>query len=337
MTKEELQPVLKQFSEQLQKHDILHIQHEFSFYSKDELYEFVLESKRQNKPIIVTVHTSLHAGIPKLDTRKLLSSGPRTLLGHRRLRNYLINVHVLPIKSADLVLVHNTTTGSSLAKYGVDKSRIKHLTMPVPVLDFKLESDKIARLLNKKQGDIILCTVGFLSENKGMRDALKALKDLPENYKLAMIGGRHPSGANDAFCNEMEQLIKDLGLEKRAVITGYVKDDEKLNAMIRECDICVYPFNPKYYAGVTSASLNNSLANYVPAVTYPTTPILQMNAEMPAVVTSNDFNHKALAEAILNLDLEEQSKIAKRYAQAFAYDKQAREVIDIYLDLKTSN
>jgi hypothetical protein len=37
------------------------------------------------------------------------------------------------------------------------------------------------------------------------------------------------------------------------------------------------------------------------------------------------------------LDLEEQSKIAKRYAQAFAYDKQAREVIDIYLDLKTSN
>jgi glycosyltransferase involved in cell wall biosynthesis len=331
MSATEFEPVLKQFSEQIKSYDIVHVQHEFSFYSKDELDKFVTEAKRQGKKVIITVHTSLHAGIPKLDLRKMISSnGVRHIVGTKRLKDYLINVHVAPMKKADLILVHNSVTANSLSKYGVNRDRILKITMPVPQLNFKLKTTEITQYLHKQPGDILFCTVGFLSENKGMKDAIEALLKLPTNFKLALIGGAHPSGANDAFCDELKTLIRQRGLEKRAYITGYIKDDDKLNALIRECDVCVYPFNQSYYAGVTSASLNNSLANYKPAITYPTKPILEMNAEMPAVVTTQSFTYSDLAYELQRLDIEQQTAIATKYAHAFAYDKQALELVGIY-------
>jgi glycosyltransferase involved in cell wall biosynthesis len=311
-------------------HDLLHIQHEFSFYSKDELMAFVRTAKQQGKPVIITVHTSLHAGIPQLDLKLLLKKGPKHFAGTRRLKQYVIDVHVKPLKLADLILVHNSVTGNSLAHYGVEPGRIRKITMPVPELDFKRKSTEVAKHLNPQKGDIVFCTVGFLSENKGMRDAIQALRLLPENYKLAMIGGKHPSGANDAFCNEMSDLIKELGLEKRAYISGYVKEDASLNAMIRECDLCVYPFHVPYYSGVTSASLNNSLANHVPAIAYPTEPILEMNAVQPAVVTCKSFDHRELAREIQGVDLKKQASVAENYARTFAYGNEAKKLAAIY-------
>jgi glycosyltransferase involved in cell wall biosynthesis len=336
MSSQEFAPVLEEFTAQLKKHDLVHIQHEFSFYSKDELEAFVRTAKEQGKPVIITVHTSLHAGIPRLDMRLLVKEGPKRFVGTRRLRDYMVNVHVKPLKMADLILVHNSVTGDSLVHHDVARSRVRKITMPVPELDFSRKSTDVAKHLKPQEGDIIYCTVGFLSENKGMRDAIQALKLLPANYKLAMIGGKHPSGANDAFCNDMADLIKQSGLQDRAYISGYVKDDADLNAMIRECDLCVYPFHIPYYSGVTSASLNNSLANYVPAITYPTEPILEMNAAKPAVVTCKAFDYRELARAIEDLNLKQQATIAQEYAETFAYGNEAKKLVTIYRSAASS-
>lgn len=333
MSKEEFAPVLAEFAHLVKDYDILHIQHEFSFYSKDELQEIVSEAKRQGKKVIVTVHTSLHAGIPKIQLKQLARRGVRHMVGTRRLKNYLLNVHVEPLKKADLVLAHNSVTADSLASYGVSKSRIRKITMPVPQIDFSLKSTEVTKRLKRQKGDVIYCTVGFLSATKGIKDAVKALSELPANYKLAMIGGKHPSGANDVFCDEVEGLVKQLGLSDRAYISGYVKADERLNAMIRECDICVYPFDQAYYAGVTSASLNNSLANFKPAITYPTEPIKEMNTEMPAVITCQGFDYRYLVKELETINAAKQGAVAKAYAEAFAYDKQATLLISIYKSL----
>lgn len=333
MSAQEFAPVLKQFAKQLKDYDVLHIQHEFSFYSQDELGEFVEAARQQKKKIIITVHTSLHAGIPRLDTKQFITKGPKHFIGTRRFKQLMINAHVAPLKKADLVLVHNSVTGDSLIHYGVKRANILKITMPVPELDFRLKSTYIKQHLKPKPGDVVFCTVGFLSENKGMRDAIQALQLLPSNYKLAMIGGAHPSGANDVFCNEMKSLIKQLDLEDRAYISGYIKEDDTLNAMIRECDFCVYPFHAPYYSGVTSASLNNSLANYTPAITYPTKPIIEMNATLPAVITCKSFDYHDLATEIKNIDIKQQTAVAKKYAQTFAYGKEAKKLTEIYTEL----
>lgn len=328
MSSEEFAPVLQQFASQMADYDVLHVQHEFSFYSGSELDQIVSEAKRQGKPVIITVHTALDAGFPTFSLRELRRV--RTLFGKTRLSQQLTQTHVVPMKKADLVLTHNSIVSRSLMKRGVKKGRIQQIIMPVPKISFEPKSQLISNRLHKQTGDVIVCTVGFLSENKGMKEAVRALEQLPPNYKLALIGGSHPSGANDAFIQELQQLIKDRRLAKRAFITGYIEDDSELNALIRECEVCVYPYSKQYYAGVTSAALNNALANHKPVIAYPTASIREMNSIMPAVVICDNFDYHELADKLLHTDLTAQAAVSRRYAEAFSYPSEAKNLADIY-------
>lgn len=333
MTSEEFAPVLKQFSKQLKAFDILHVQHEFSFYKHDELDKFVSEAAKQGKKIIMTVHTSPDAGLPKLGPGGF---GPRSILHGlraKRLERRFNMTHLRPMRKADLLIVHNGVTLKGLVKRGINRDKIIKITMPIPKVSFDLRTTEISDHLDKKDGDVIYCTVGFLSENKGMKHAVQALAFLPDNYKLAIIGGGHPSGENDKFYDKLCDTIRDLNLKSRAYITGYVKDDERLNALIRECDICVYPYNKEYYNGVTSAALNNSIANYKPAIAYPTDSIIEMNEEQDVVKLCDSFNYYELAREILGVDIKKQQELSKKYAEAFGYGKEAAKFSDIYRQL----
>ena len=328
MTPDEFTAVLQQFSNQIKDFDILHVQHEFSFYSGRELDAVVSEAKRQNKKVIITVHTTLDAGFPTFDMQDLRHI--RTLLSKKRLSRQLREAHVIPLKKVDLVLTHNTVVEKSLIKRGINKKRILKITMPVPVIPFTKTTKHIANNLHKKSGDIIFATVGFLSETKGMKQAVQALSLLPDNYKLAIIGGSHPSGANDAFIKDLKQYIVDHKLSSRVYITGYIKDDLELNAFVRECDICVYPYDKKYYAGVTSAALNNALANFKPAIAYPTESIKEMNEVMEVVLLCDDFDYHDLVKKIINIDLKKQEKMSEKYARTFSYNGEAKKLIQLY-------
>jgi glycosyltransferase involved in cell wall biosynthesis len=331
MSEEEFAPVFKQFSKQMKDYDILHVQHEFSFFSKNELDRIVSEAKRQGKKVMVTVHTSMDAGFPDYKLRHLKSL--RELVGTKRLKDHQTRTHIVPIQKADLVMVHNSVIADSLIRRGVNKNKIIKTVMPVPVVSFSPKTNLITKHLDKKPKDVIFCTVGFLSETKGMKTAVRALTLLPKNYKLAIIGGAHPSGANNQFIEELKELIHELRMESRVYITGYVKEDDKLNALVRECDICVYPYDKKYYAGVTSAALNNALANYKPAIAYPTESIKEMNSIMPVVVLCKSFDYEELAKEISNIDIEEQGETSKKYATKFSYNKEAINLVGIYKDL----
>jgi glycosyltransferase involved in cell wall biosynthesis len=173
MTQEELAPVLKEFAEQVAAYDIVHFQHEFSFYSGDELDEMVSEAKHQGKKVLITVHTTLDAGFPTFNLKDLRRI--RTLLGKKQLSSRLTKTHVVPMRKADVVFVHNGVVEQSLIKRGVSKRKIQKVTMPVPVVPFDLKSTDITKHLNKTTGDVIYCTVGFLSETKGMKHAVRAL------------------------------------------------------------------------------------------------------------------------------------------------------------------
>jgi glycosyltransferase involved in cell wall biosynthesis len=65
---------------------------------------------------------------------------------------------------------------------------------------------------------------------------------LPDNYKLAIIGGLHPASDDLAFYAEITDLIDELDLRDRVYITGFIKDDERLNSLIRDV-MCVYPYD----------------------------------------------------------------------------------------------
>lgn len=329
MSYDQVTAVLDELKEQLRSFDLLHIQHELSFYKHDELGRIISAAHELGKRVIITVHTAPDAQY-KVPFRE--GYGPRSIvkfIREKRAAKEFEQVHLSPIRSADLVLVHNATTRANLVKHGVSSDIIQQITLPVPSLSFKEESNEIKSALKYTDGDVIIASVGFVSQTKGVKEAVKSLKYLPDNYKLAIIGGVHPSGGGEAYLDEVCDTIVNLSLEDRVYITGFIEADVKLNSLIRECDVCIYPYDKKYYSFVSSAALNNALANHKPAIVYPTPPFIEMNAKGTVAITKS-ANYYELARYIIDADYALLAGRSKDYATEFNYLDEAKRLVQIY-------
>ena len=323
----------------LKDFDILHVQHEFALYAHDSFRRIVEAGKQSGKKIVITVHISpsLHGASKPAHLKGL---GPHSLVLYLRdARHYkwFVDSYIEPFKMADIVIVHNEATANSLKGFGIAPYRIKKLAHPVQAYDTPTPSKRIATALNKKHGDVIYCTIGYLHRFKGIVDAVKALKYLPENYKLAILGGMKEDNDDIGYYNKLTDLISDWGLRDRVYITGYVPTDNELNGAIRECDMCVYPFDRVYYSNVSSGSFNQGFANGMPVVAYPTDTIKEM-AEISggAVVLTETFAYYELARSIQSIDLKKQRDLSRAYAEKAAWPKVSKDLAKLYADLATS-
>ena len=323
----------KLLEENLKGFDVLHIQHEFSFYWNDEMERAVKIAKNLEKKIIVTIHTS-----PSVVHKKarITGLGPRSVLHYLRLlkaEKRFIRRFVSPIKSADIILVHNETTKRALEERGVPGGRIKKILIPVPEVEFTRKSDEISKALNVKSEDVVYCTVGFLHKFKGVKEAIKALCYLPDNYKLAIVGGMHEDHSAK-FYDEITDLVLDLDLTDRVYITGYVAEDDRMNALLRECSVAVYPYDKEYYANVSSAALNNAFANHLPILAYPAESFKEINkAYGPALKLTSTFSYYELARELQKVNLEELAKDSKEFADKASYSQIAPSLVEHYINL----
>lgn len=320
-------------SVKLRSFDILHIQHEFSFYWSDELERAINIAKSFGKKVIVTVHTSANVCHRKIH---LAGLGPRSFVRYARelySEKKFFKQFIDPLKSADLILVHNEVTKQSLTDRGVPSDLIKKITIPVPAVDFSTKSTEIKEALKIKQGDVVYATIGFLHRFKGVLEAVKALKYLPNDYKLAIIGGLHPGTDDIAIYDKISDLVVKLELLDRVYITGYVVEDERMNALIRECSVCVYPYDKEYYSNVSSAALNNAFANHMPVVAYPTESFKELNQVLPALQLTQSFSYYELARELKTIDVAAAAKNSTKFSEAYSYPVVADELVATYVSL----
>jgi glycosyltransferase involved in cell wall biosynthesis len=327
----ELSETLDALGKQLQSFDILHVQHEFSFYKAHEFAAVCSLAKKYGKKLIITYHTSPDVAIKNVGLGGL---GPRSFLHFLRQKRYqrrMIQNHIGPALHADTVIVHNGLTENALKSFGVRPETIQRLYLPVPnVKHYKDSSAEIAQGLSKKPGDVILCTIGFMHRYKGIDDAIKALNFLPSNYKLAIIGGIHPETFETQIYNDLCDLIVKNNLIERVYITGFVKGDDRLNKLIRECDMCVYPYDGVYYARVSSAALNLAFSNLMPVVAYPVQTFVEISEKSPAMELTNGFSYYELARSIVKADLKSLKGGSAEYAKATSYSVITKDLAAIY-------
>jgi glycosyltransferase involved in cell wall biosynthesis len=333
MSKSELQGILGELKKKMVNFDILHIQHELSFFKHSELEKIISTVRKTGKKVMVTVHTAPAA---QYQAPRLGGLGPKSwayflrksISARRFLKRY-----VEPLKKANLIIVHNGATRQNLISHGVSGNIIQIIKIPVPLISQNGTTTEIRDNLNYKKGDIIFCSVGFMSRMKGVSHAIKALLYLPENYKLAIIGGVHPDGGDEGLYDELTDLISTLRLKDRVYITGYIKEDGLLNSLIRECDICVYPYDKKYYSYVSSAAINNAIANHKAVIAYQTKTFIEINIEMPIVTFTRSANYYELARELNQIDIPRAEQLSREYAEHYAYDKEAQSFINIYRKL----
>lgn len=329
MPAQELTETISRLIQQAEQSDILHIQHELSFFKQNELDQILTFAQNRQIKTIVTVHTAPNV---QLRPEKLGGLGPRSLVKvakDRRFNRNFINRYYKPLSMATQILVPNNVTKEALEAVGV-QTDIQVFTHHIPNLSFDKKAKLIDTQLRASAKDVVFCTVGFITPAKGVLQAVKALNFLPENYKLAIIGGAHPKSESDEFYDEVADTIVQYGLQERVYITGYIKEDDELNALIRECDISVYPYNTAYYGYVSSAALNNAIANYMPAIVYPTRSFLEINKQQDVLAVCDSPNYYELARKIKSIDTSDYKKRSKDFATAYAVGAKAHELAAIY-------
>ncbi len=332
----ELTNTMRKLQDELKNYDILHIQHEFGLYWGSEFAMLVTAAKAMGKRVVVTMHLS-PGNVKETIRPRLRGLGPRSLMAFaRQMRHHRVKwrQHIKPLLMADAVIVHNEVTAQCLRDYGIPSDRIFKIPHPVYEISEPPVSHDVDGWLNKKDGDVILCMVGFLHRYKGTTAAIKALNFLPENYKLLLAGSVKGDSDEVSFEDKVTDLIDQHNLKDRVYITGFIEDDNRLNGLIRECDVCVYPYDKVYYANASSGALNLALANDMPVVAYPTESIKEAAAEVPgAIVLCETFAYYELAREVQRLDFDKQRGLARQYAERMAWPKAAQALVGLYKKL----
>jgi glycosyltransferase involved in cell wall biosynthesis len=138
--------------------------------------------------------------------------------------------HRITLTNADIVVAI-----SQFVKIDIqNKYKLSHkITMIYnPIAWDRLEIDKPSNFedLNKFNQPFILSVANHY-QHKNLATLVKAFSKLPEHLreiKLVLVGQLPDSllGMRRDRCDDIRQLVKDLGLESRVYITGYISDRE---------------------------------------------------------------------------------------------------------------
>ncbi len=334
MSPEDQKTALRNLADQLKSYDIFHIQHEFGLFDNEDFLNIMHTAKESGKKLVVSVHLSPGFAIKPV-ARGGLSPKSFVAFGRDlRHRKRMIARHIQPMIDADTLLVHNDVTADSLVDFRVSRDKIVKLPHPVYEWESVAKTDYIKQNLSYKDGDVIYCTVGMMHRYKGLFDAVRALKFLPDNYKLAILGGMHPMSDEVAIYNKVTNLVETLNLQDRVFITGFVESDDDLNSYIQECSVSIFPYDGGYYGHLSSGSINLALSNDAPVIAYPTKGFEELaKAASGAVVLCQTFAYYELARELQRIDTQKQAELSHDYANTMAWSKMASKLAQVYQHL----
>lgn len=338
-TKPEFIKILQELEQMIDQYDLVHIQHEFSFYQGHQLDAIVSLVLKHDKPLVSTIHTK-----PILSPNVTVIRTPRHMA--RKIKTRVINDRYLqkirPLAKSKVVIVHNEFTKQSLIGVGFVADSIVIKPIPVPVIKeftnkFATEINALNQKVKRAEGDVIIGALGYINEVKGTMQAVKSMSLLPSNYKLLFLGGVHPNAHNDDFLDMVTDYVVRNNLKDRVYITGFVEDDLLLNAYVQNVDIMIYPYLRNYAS--SSAAINNAYAASKPVIAFPAPAFKELNEKGDRMVLCQSFSYYDLAKEIGEFDQEmikKWSKISSDYRVAASYQKLASELIEIYENVVTS-
>lgn len=218
----------------------------------------------------------------------------------KRLRTWIT---LRPAQVADLVTVTNEGDRLQLAEHGIEAARIPIGSNITARRLSPQERDEWRQQAGYAGGEFVLAYFGFLNRSKGGLTLIRAIHRLVQvrpDMQLLMIGEQVGASdrTNDAYWQEVQALIAQLGLERRVRWTGNLPDAE-VAAALNACDVLLMPYTDG--ASLRRGTLMAGLANGCAIIT--TTP----QAPLPELQGGRDLlyvppeDEAALAAAVLRL------------------------------------
>ncbi|MDR0911704.1 MAG: glycosyltransferase [Methanobrevibacter sp.] len=326
----------------IDNYDIIHIQHEYSF--------FTTITKNNFKPTLlfkgINVLKSLkifHDFLGKLTDKTVFVTfhSPAPFPFKNSLFNFIFRNYnyakYFQKATKFLALVHTELNKKEQMDIGVCEDNLKVLRHPIKSfisnnsINQNLK-ENISQKLSLNENSIVLSMVGFIGKYKGYDVLLDLLKELPENYKALILGGPHP--INIKPYEKFKKKVKDYSLEDRIFITGFYEEDD-LNTYFDLVDIFLAPYSNTFTNG--SGALNVAISSLKPVIVYNIPSFEEINSKFEPLILVEYENKQQMKEKIINIIknqdiVEYHRKQAENYLNDMSYQKIAKKLLDFYED-----
>lgn len=322
-------------AERLNRADVVHIQHEHSFWggvmpghSAFWNLRYMLE-----KPVVVTAHTTTRL-------RDLLRTDAERRPAHRIAKELLLlrrgyrdSVETAPFITGRCI-VHTAEAARELAERGANPKYL-HI-IPAGIPDVQPAPNAFGGRAFRERFGLgerrVVSLFGYVAPNKGYELALEALPGLPADVALVIAGGAR-NAEMEAYAASVRAMVAARGLVERVVVTGYLTEPDVAEAMAAS-DIVIAP----HTAATGSYSITIPLAHGRPVVASDLAcfrEIHEASAPSPCLALfragdSADFQRvlgDLLADDARRAEL---ARRARDYAWAHSWAEAARRTVAVY-------
>ena len=206
--------------------DVVHA-HSYGYFQTNLLSAL---RRLRRRPSVITAHfhpeSSMWGGEQRVAFRRVYDK----VFGRRALNG------------VDIVIAHTKNEIELMKKVGIDTSgnRVRIVPAGIDFSKFETPPDgaKFRKAFSIPEGERIVLFTGRLAVNKGLLVLAEAapaiLKDFPDT-RFVLVGG--DMGAQEA----LEKKLDKLGVRKRFLLTGHVKDDGLFRSAYGACDVFTLP------------------------------------------------------------------------------------------------
>jgi len=275
--------------DRLMDFDCVNIQVEAGLYGTlpNDIIRRVKKLIDRNPNTSVTLHSPRLLGRSGQDIRGAIKDivSLRVRAGLQKLRELgpgQIHLHInrsiikYAIKNKCKLIVH-TKRAKKQIKLLYDYSNVEVHPLKIVSDDFCVDPgfrDGLCRDLGLHESDVLIGMFGYISSYKGHMDAILAMAELPENFKLVIFGRQHPqtlksNGEPDGYITKLLNTIsaidhknknrKKMKLKERILFMGELSDEDFLQAA-GSIDVAWLPYyeNGQDGSGVASICLDAS-------------------------------------------------------------------------------
>ena len=205
----------------------------------------------------------------------------------------------------------------------------KIANLPIGIEQMSFTMKKVKSIRKRYQGKKIIFSLGRLVEYKGYAYLIESAKYLNDEY-IILIGGSGP------LKEELENKIKEQGVQNRVKLLGFIQDDE-LSAYYKASELFCLPSILKTEAfGIVQIEAM-SLGKPVVATQIPESGVSWVNAQGISGLNVSPQNAKELANAIKTITTDNDTyqlfskRALERYKTIFTRNLMIENCIKLYL------